>query len=123
MAILTLTPQSVIAKYPATPLTADSADFEFTVAGADFADGARFPHTGRELILVINGAVGAETVTINSSADPKGRQGPITAYSVGPGEFAVFGPFPVTGWRQADGYLTMVASDADMAFAILRLPE
>ena len=123
MAILTLTVQSVIPKYPATPLTVEAADFVWTTAGADFADGARFPHTGREVILIHNLNAGAQTITINSSADPKGRQGTITTYSVGIGEYAVFGPFPVTGWRQADGYLTMAASATDVWFAILRLPE
>jgi hypothetical protein len=127
MAILTLTPQTVIAKYPSLPLTANSADFVWTAAGADFADKARFVHTGREAILVRNDNGGAQTVTIESSADPKGRTGNITTYSVGAGEYAVFPPFPVTGWRQITGgntgYLVLSASAADVYFAILRLPE
>jgi hypothetical protein len=123
MAILTLTVQNVIAKYPAPPLTANAADFVWTAAGADFADKARFIHTGRELILVRNNNVGAKTVTIESVADPKNRTGNITTYSVGAGEYAVFGPFPVLGWRQTTGYLQLAASAADVMFAILRLPE
>lgn len=123
MAVLTLTVQSLIAKYPVTPLTANAADIVWTAAGADFADGARFVHTGRELILVRNDNVGAKTVTITSVADPKGRLGNITTYSVGASEYAAFGPFPVLGWRQTTGYLMLSASAADVFFAILRLPE
>jgi len=123
MAILDLVPQDVIAKYPATPLTANAADFTYTASGADFASGARFPHTGRELIVVRNDNVAAQTLDINSVVDPYNRTGTITAYSIGIGEYAVFGPFPVEFWRQADGYLTMKASAADVMFAILRLPD
>jgi len=123
MAILDLTPQTVIAKYPATPLTANAADFTWTAAGADFADKAQFPHTGKELILVRNDNVGAQTVTIESRVDTFNREGDITTYSVGIGEYAVFGPFPIEGWRQTTGYLTLAASAADVSFAILRLAD
>jgi len=123
MAVLDLTPQTVIPKYPATPLTANAADFVWTAAGADFADGARFPHTGKEIILVRNDNVGAQTVTIESAVDEKNRVGNITTYSVGIGEYAAFPPFPVVGWRQTTGYLMLEASAADVSFAILRLPD
>jgi hypothetical protein len=123
MARLALTVQNVIAKYPALPLTASSADFVWTAAGADFADGASFTLTGKEILLVRNDNVGAQTVTVSSVVDPYNRTGNITTYSVGIGEFAVFPPFPKEGWAQTDGKLYFAASAADVYFAVLRLPD
>ena len=121
MARLALVPITVIAGYPATPLTADSADIAFTNAGASFADGAGFPLTGREVLLVRNLNVGAQTVTISSVNDDKNRKGDITTYSLATTEIAAF-CLPVAGWRQADGQLYFAASATDVAFAVLRLP-
>ncbi len=123
MAILTLTVQNLIAKYPVTPLTANSADFVWTAAGASFADGFQFAHTGKEILLVRNDNAGAQTVTIDSVPDAKNREGDITAYSVGAGEYAAFPPFPVEGWRQSNGMLKGAASAADVYLAVLRLPD
>ena len=123
MAILTLTVQELPAKYPATPLTANSADFTWTAAGANFADGFRFAHTGKEILLVRNDNVAAQTVTILSEPNTKGRRGDITAYSVGIGEYAAFPPFPLAGWRSAAGYLVGAASATDVMLAVLRLPD
>jgi hypothetical protein len=124
MARATLTPQAVAASgYPTLPLTANAADIVFTAAGAGFADGHQFAHTGREIILVQNANVGAQTVTVSSVADPNmKRTGDITTYSVGASEFACFGPFPVDGWRQTDGNMYLAATATDVKFAILRLP-
>lgn len=122
MARLPLTPQSPPGSYPATPLAANAADFEWTPAGGDFGDGAGFALTGRELLLVRNDNVGAQTVTISSVPDEKRRKGDITTYSIDPGEYAVFGPFLVDGWVQSDGQLYIAASATDVAFAVLRLP-
>lgn len=104
------------------PLTADAADFEWTAAGADFADGFGFAHTGKEIILVRNDNVGDQTVAIDSVANAKGREGDIPAYTIEAGEYAAFGPFPVSGWRQANGQLYGAASAADVMLAVLRLP-
>jgi hypothetical protein len=122
MARLSITPTSVVAKYPALPLTANSADFTWTAAGASFADGAGFQMTGKEILLVRNDNVGAQTVTITSVEDKYGRTGNITTYSVGSGEYAAFPQFPKDGWAQADGQLYFAASAADVYFAVLRLP-
>ncbi len=112
----------VASGYPTTPLVALSADFAFTAAGANFADGAGFVHTGREIVIVKGGAAG-QTVTISSVPDPYKRSGNITTYAVGIGLFSVFGPFPADGWRQSDGQLYLAASAADVSFAVLRLPS
>jgi len=122
MAELEITPQTLVGHYPATPLSANAADITFEASGADFADGASFPHTGREIILVRNDNVGAQTITIESKADAKNREGDITTYSIGASEYAAFGPFPVDGWRQSDGDMNFAVSAADLYLAVIRLP-
>ena len=125
MARLALTPQAPpsLNGYPALPLSADSADLTFTPAGASFADGAGFAMSGRELLIVRNPTAGALTATITSVADRRKRTGNITAYSIGAGELAVFGPFPPEGWQQSDGQLYIAGSAAGLEFAVLRLPS
>lgn len=122
MARLALDVQEPPSAYPALPLAANDADVAFTAAGAAFADGAGFPMTGRELLLVRNPTGGALTVTINSVADSRKRVGDITAYSIGAGEIAAFWPNRTEGWRQTDGKLYFAASAAGLEFAVVRLP-
>lgn len=121
MARLALTPQTLPGSYPALPLSANSVDVTFTAAGASFADGAGFPLTGGEILLVKNANVSAQTVTISSVADDLKRTGDISTYSIGASEIAVFGPFELKGWRQADGKLYIAASATDVQFAVLKL--
>ena len=104
------------------PVTANSADFVWTAAGADFADGFAFASTGKEVLLIRNDNAGAQTVTINSQADPYKRTGDITTYSVGIGEYAVFYP-PVDSFRRSDGTIWGAAAAADVMLAVLRLPD
>ena len=112
----------MLERYPTLPVTANAADFVWTTAGADFADGVRFPHTGREIVLIRNDNVGAQTVTVESVIDPQRRTGDITTYSVGIGEYAVFNAMAITGWRQTSGEFWLTASATDVFFAVLRLP-
>ena len=111
-----LTPGSA----PSLPLAADSADFTWTAAD-QANDGNDTPHTGREIILVRNDNVGAQTVTVHSIADPYNREGDIAAYSLAAGDYAAFGPFQGAAWRQTDGKLWFNGSAADVFFAVLRL--
>jgi len=122
MTRLALTPVTTLGSYPTLPLTANSADFAFTAAGASFADGASYPLTGNEILLVHNGNVGAQTVTISSVKDDLNRTGDITTYSIGAGEYAVFGPFKEKGWKQSTGLIHIAASAADVDFAVIKLP-
>lgn len=122
MARLALTVQSPLAAYPTLPLVTDSADVVWTAAGAAFIDGASFPMTGRELLLVKNRNVAAQTVTIDSVAASNKRTGSITAYSVGINEIAMFFVNQFDGWRQTTGLLHFAASAADVDFAVIRLP-
>lgn len=121
MARLALVPIDVVAGYPVTPLAANALDIVFTNAGALFADGAGFPLTGREVLLIRNLNVAAQTITISSVNDDKGRKGDITAFSFGTLEIGAI-CLPVSGWRQPDGQLYFAASANDVAFAVLRLP-
>lgn len=112
-AILTLANQQI-------DVSAGAADIPME-AGDDI-NGNETTCTGKELVIVHNTDVGAQTVTINAAPDEFGRTGAITDYSVGVDEYAVFGPFPTTGWRQTDGKLYINVADAAVELGILRLP-
>lgn len=120
MARLVVPVTEIVSGYPATPLAANALDFVWTNAGAAFADGAGFIHTGREVLLIRNANAGAQTVTISSVADAQNRKGDITAFSFAAGEFGAI-QVPVAGWRQPDGQLYFAATATDVAFAVLRL--
>lgn len=121
MARLALTVQTLLGKYPVTPLVANSADIVWTAAGVDFVDGASFTLTGEEVLLVRNDNVGAQTITIDSVVDPYNRTGNITTYSIGIGEYAAF-RLARPGWAQTNGLLYFAASAADVFFSVIRLP-
>ncbi len=112
-----ITVQSLIGKYPATPVSADAADITF--AAMELA-GDTFANTGKEIILVRNDDAGAVTLTITSQVDTFNRLGTISAYPIGAGEYAAFGPFPVSGWNDSSGNLNLLASDVDLKVAVLR---
>lgn len=114
----TLTAKAVVGGYGT--YTANGADFTFTVA--DVANGNQVAATNNDLVLAYNSSgASAYTVTIGSVADPFNRTGDITTYSLGLGEYAVFGPFPNLGWKQTDGYLYLNASNAAVMFAVIAL--
>lgn len=123
MARLAITKKNLLGNYPTLPISANAADFAFTQAGADFADGASFDMTGREILIVHNGNVGVQTVTISSVPDALGRSGDITTYSLGIGEYAVFQFFKMEGWKQTNGKLYFAASAADVEFAVLHIED
>jgi hypothetical protein len=106
--------------YQHTTVAADEADLA-TEAGDD-VNGNDTPCTGKELIVVSNTDVGAQTVTFTAAPDEIGRAGSISAYSVGAGELAVFGPFSTSGWRQSDDKLYIDVSDATVEIGVLRIP-
>ena len=95
------------------------------------ADGARFENAvGRNLLLFINGlnAVSAVTtiITIQSVADPHGREGDIVI-TVAPGQVAVCGPFPPALFNQPSGtdkgrvYVDYSAIHANARHAVVRV--
>ena len=121
MARLILVPQEAPGPYPVLPIVAEDLDFTWQLSGASFADGFSFPLTGRELLLVRNDNAGAQTITIDSMPTKRTtRSGDITAYSIGIGEYALFGPFSSDGWEQTSGDINGEVSAADLALAVLK---
>jgi len=112
----------VISKTPFEVIAAGGLDITF--AAADNVNGNKFAVTGREILIMRNDNVGAQTVTINSVADEKNREGDITAYSLATGDYAIFtgGLTNARGWKQTDGTITLLASAADIFVAAIRLP-
>ena len=104
--------------YPGT-VSATGLDFVWTTA--DNVNSDQFPLTGRELILINNTSGGALTITLTSAADPQGRTGDITTYSVGIALYSCFWAGNLVGWNNA-GYFYMTSSAATMKYAIIRIP-
>lgn len=110
-------------KGPFEAITAGSADFTF--AAGTITDGDTFACTGREILLVTNtDAVNAETITITSVDDEKGRAEDITAYSLAAGDFVAFGVGLTNskGWKSTAGNIRITVSAATVKVAVLRLP-
>lgn len=109
---------------PVLPLVALSAQLLFTAV--DTVNGNSTPSTGRELLIVRSTDAAPQTITVFSVKDSLNRTGDITAYSLPIGSttntFAVLGPFPVNGWKQADGTLWYTGSAATIFVAVLVLP-
>jgi hypothetical protein len=101
--------------------TGNAADL--TMAAANVADKNYFVAGGNDLVVAHNTGVGAVTVTITSVADPFGRTGDVTAYSMAAGEYAVFGPFKNLGWAQSNGQVYLEASSADVKFGVVAVPN
>jgi len=118
---LVLTPQEVPGSYPSLPIVADSIDLAFVASGADYVEGFSFPLTGRELLIIRNDNVAAKTVTIDSLASKRtNREGDITAYSIGIGEYVALGPFSKDGWQQVNGDLHGEVNAADLMLLVLK---
>jgi hypothetical protein len=121
MTATAITVQQLLSPFPATPLTANSADIVFTALTV--SDGDSFVCTGREVILLKNGT-GTNTVTITSADDDKGRAEDIASYSMATGTFAAF-PQGLTnskGWKDSSGKITLTPSSAEITCAVVRLP-
>lgn len=100
---------------------ADSADV--TATAADVDDKNYCDHTGREIIRAENTGGAPYTVTITSSGRGfQGRVRHVGPYTIGAGQKAVFGPFPIKGWQQSGAVLHFEAENAAVEFEIYRLP-
>lgn len=117
MARTSLTPLTALGAYGT--YSANAADV--TMTAADVANKNQATMSAKLLLIAHNTGGSAYTVTVDSVADPYGREGDITTYSVGAGEYAVFGPFEPAGWRQSDGKLYFEASNAAVKFGLVRL--
>lgn len=114
-----LTVQTLKGPHPGT-VAANALDITWTAA--DDVNLNDFPHTGREVILVRNDNVAAQTFTLTSILSSLKRLGTVTAYSLGIGEYAAFWAGDIAGWKQTDGKFYLDAAANDVFFAILRLP-
>ena len=105
--------------FPGT-VAALALDYAFTAADASNFD--TFAFTGRELILVENTTGGALTFTLESAADPQGRTGDITTYTIAAttGK-SCFWAGSLIGWNQG-GFFNLKGSTAGVKFAIIRIP-
>lgn len=92
-----------------------------TFEAANTTDKEQVALTGKEIVIAHNTNAGAQTVTI-TSVSYLGRTGHITADSIAAGAMHIYGPFDLRGWKQADGYLYLEASSADVEFAVITIP-
>lgn len=114
---------------PRQELTVTAAAGPWAAVGAEFAwqaeDGtnhSQFTSTGKELLLAYNASVDtAYTVTVSSVADEMGRTADVSE-EIPFGEMRAFGPFERAGWMQEDGKVYCASTNADLKFAVIRLP-
>ena len=107
-------------RYPTLPVPVNSLDFAFTAG--DSVNGLEYVASGREVVLIHNTNVGAQTFTLLSVMDEFGRKGDITTYSLAAGEFAVLVP-PLKGFVNPDGKIYIDLSHNDVHMAVLRVPS
>ncbi len=96
-----------------------SAEYDFLQA--DVGNMEQTVLTGREIIIARNNDFGPHTITVSSVNDPFNRIKDIV-YAIQPAEESIFGPFALTGWRQAGGLLFFQADATQVEFAVIRLP-
>lgn len=112
--------QTFAGAYPSIPLAGGSADITFT--SSDVVNGNHTPLVNDKTIIVAQNETGGPlTLTIHSQPDSLNRKGDITAYSIGAGDTAMFGPFKSVGWA-VDGKLQFDGSHSDLQLAVLQRP-
>lgn len=119
-----------MARQSHTPLTAlgtktnaySAGAADLTMTAADVANKEEVTLTGAEIVIAHNTGASEHTVTITSVADSQGRTGDIETYALAADDYAVFGPFGTEGWLQSSGKLHFEADDAEVKFAVVKLP-
>ena len=84
------------------------------------ADDAQFQNDGDIFLVVENGGVGAETLTVVSVASEYGRTGDIDIAPAA-GEKRVAGPFPPHLFNQSDGYVHLDTADSNLSVTAIRM--
>lgn len=121
MARTTITPETPLGAYGDYSV-AGVADLPMAVTSGDSGDnGNQFVASGKDLVIFHNTAVGPQVITFTSEPDTYGRSQDIDSYSLGAGEYAIFGPFKLTGWEQTDGKIYFETDDADILVAVIAL--
>ena len=105
------------------PGTVAADDLDFTWTAGDPGNGHTIAATGRELLKVRNDDVGAQTFTIKGVEDPFKRTQDIGPYSVGAGKYAEFWLGSLIGYVQADKTIWIDVADANVFFAVSRIPS
>lgn len=106
----------------ANAYSADVADITMTAADTGNYEQHAFS-AGNYLIFAHNtSGASAYDITLTGLADANGRTITVT-YSLGIGEYAVFGPFQLDGWSQADGKFYFAAANASVKFGVLKVKE
>jgi hypothetical protein len=94
-----------------------------TWVAADTTNGNEFTSTGREILLVRNtDGANPHTVTVTSQPDPYNRTGDIASDSIAANGFVAYQQFPRAGWATTSGVIEVDGDDAQLEFAVLRLP-
>ena len=118
----TLTPQTLQGTKPTAYAVAESADITFEASQGGFTtSGDEFVSSGNDIVICRNDQGGAQTITFYTAVDPFGLEDTIETYSIGIGEYAIFGPFQTVPWRQTDGNIYLGTSHADIFIAIIAL--
>ena len=122
MARVLVAAQTTVGAYPTTAqMAANARDLDEQAGDASLGNYTPIVE-GKTFVIAHNTGVGARTITITSQPDTiTKRTGDITAYSIGAGEIATFGPFKAVGWSNA-GNLDIDVSHAEVKLAILTLP-
>jgi hypothetical protein len=100
--------------------TAGVADL--TMTAADISNLNQFVTNGNDLVIAHNTGASAYTITITSMPDPFGRTKDIAAYQLDAGDYAIFGPFALTGWVQTDGKIYLQTNNAAVKLGVVQLP-
>lgn len=101
-----------------------ATDLDYTYTAADVANKNDFVLTGREMILCRNSdGTTPHNVTFTSVNDPQLRPQDITTYAIALNGFSIFWAGSVVGWRQTDGKFYLEADDAQILFAIVKIPS
>lgn len=91
-----------------------------TMAAGDVANGNAFASSGNDLVICHNTNAGAQSVTIQSVADERGREGDLTK-SIAAGAYHVFGPIATNGFRQTDGKIYVDVAHAEVFVGVVAL--
>jgi hypothetical protein len=99
---------------------ADSLNLTFVAT--DDVNGNSVPCTGRELLIFKNTDVGDHTVQINAADDDYGREGDTGPYTISAGEECCPGALPIKLYKDNNGDITFITSDALVQVAVIRFP-
>jgi len=120
MARVLVAAQTTPGAYPAFPISANSLDMDFQTSDNSLGNYTPLVDS-KSLVLAWNTDSSAHTITFTSVADTFNRTGDISAYSIGAGEIAMFGPFKTAGWSHS-GELWIDTSNSTVELAVVTLP-